>query len=152
MIYDIINNIEVYKGLYKNLDITIDYILSHDLRELALGKTYICGDDIYVNIVESDLKAESDGVYEIHKKYLDLHIDIEGTEQILWCDYLIDNVLHSYDIDSDYELLNGNAISNCLIDNNHFVICMLEESHMPCVLNKNCNKVKKAIFKIKVKD
>lgn len=53
MIYDKLSNITLYKGLSKNLDTAIQFISTHDLNELPLGKTTIDGDRVYINVMET---------------------------------------------------------------------------------------------------
>ena len=150
MIFDNIANIEKYKGIYKNLDTVIDFIKSDKLKTLKSGKNLIEGDDVYANCnMEAKTVNEKDGIYEMHKKYLDLHIDIEGSEKILFTDYSKDKETNSYNEESDYVLLNGNKNTECLLDKEHFAICMTEEPHMPCVRTDK-DITSKVIFKIKI--
>ena len=53
MIYDKLINIGLYKGMNKNLDTAIDFILSHDLNELPMEKTVVDGDNVYINVMEA---------------------------------------------------------------------------------------------------
>ena len=83
MIYDEIKNIERYRGISKNLDTAIDFLEKTDLNSLPLGKTEILGDKVFANVMEAQAKAENELSFEIHKKYMDIQVDIEGTEEIL---------------------------------------------------------------------
>ncbi|MBO4643799.1 MAG: YhcH/YjgK/YiaL family protein [Alphaproteobacteria bacterium] len=150
MIFDSLSNIETYKGLYANLDEAIDFIRKNGLQTLKKGKNVIRGEDIFANFVDGKLIDETEGVYELHQHYLDLHIDIEGTEKILFADYVKSNETQAYSEDGDYALLTGNATAECLLDKNHFAICMIGEPHKPCVRNSEAGAVSKVIFKIKV--
>lgn len=67
MIFDKIENIKIYKGIYEHLDEAIEYIENHDLSTLEMGKTVI-DDNLYVNIVNGTLISEEKGVYEYHKQ------------------------------------------------------------------------------------
>ena len=152
MIYDRLDRIEIYKGLYDNLDKAIEYLQSVDLSELKNGKVEVDSNDIYLNIVDGQLINESDGVYELHKTYLDIHIDIEGKEKLLISDYDDSKKIEEYNDKGDYELIQGIKTGECILDNNHFAICMLDEPHMPCVRNNDeDNVVRKIIVKVKVK-
>ena len=82
MIYDKIKNIDLYKGLYPNLDIAIDYIKKGEYVNLPLGKQDIVGKDVWVNVIEIEGKDVATTPFEIHKKYLDIHVDITGNELI----------------------------------------------------------------------
>jgi len=150
MIYDSLKNIATYKGLYKNLDIAIDYLLANDLSQLQEGQHSILGEDIYVNIVQSKLIDEEEGVYELHQQYLDLHINFGCPEIIRFAKYKEEDVTKQYDSDGDYALLRGDSNSMCVLDEESFVVCMLGEPHMPCVKVDEKDFVKKAIIKIRV--
>ena len=82
MIYDKIKNINLYKGLYPNLDIAIDYIKKGEYVNLPLGKQDIVGKDVWVSVIEIEGKDVATTPFEIHKKYLDIHVDITGNELI----------------------------------------------------------------------
>ncbi len=148
MIYDTINNISQYKGLYPNLDIAIDYILSGDLSSLPLGRNEIKDNEIYINVIETATVDAKDTAYEFHKKYLDIHIDIEGEEKIQITNE--GTVTKEYNVDEDYALMDGEPGVVCNLDKEHFIICMLDEPHMPCVQFENSEPLKKAIVKIMV--
>ena len=151
MIFDRIENIEKYKGIYSNLDMAIDFIINTDLSELSNGKNIVDSDKIYINIVDGQLIEESNGVYELHRDYLDIHIDIDGKEKILICDCSGAEEVEAYNSEGDYELLKGKKTGECKLDNNHFAICMTGEPHMPCIkLVDDVYSVRKAIVKVKV--
>lgn len=149
MIYDEIANLNKYIQINKYIDDVIVFLSNNNLNELSLGKHEIIGDQVYVNIVESNLLEEQETVYELHHSYLDLHLDIDGEELIQFTPYCMENVQKEYDAEGDYELLTGKANLQCVLDNQHFSICMLGEPHMPCVKIGEKKTIKKAIFKIK---
>lgn len=150
MIFDAKKNLIRYKGLYHNLDIAIGYLLSNDISAMVNGRYDISGDEVYMNVVESKLQEETECCFEVHEKYLDLHIDIIGREKILFARNDAEHIAKEYDAVADYALLNGNANASCDLDEEHFAICMLGEPHMPCLrLNKD-TYVKKAIIKIHI--
>jgi len=150
MIFDKIENLKKYKGLYEHLDAAVSYIENTDLSKLTTGKTVIDGENLYVNVVEGTLQPEENGVYEFHKQYLDLHIDIVGKERIVFTDLETAELVEEYNPDGDYGLRKGESQAECLIDNSSFCICMTEELHMPMMKVSECESIKKAIFKIKI--
>lgn len=81
MIYDKITNIGRYKGISHWLDIAVAFIEENDLAGLPDGRTAISGDDVFANVMEAEAGGGA-GRYEIHKRYMDIQIDIEGTEII----------------------------------------------------------------------
>ena len=44
MICDTLQHLGRYRGLHPNLDTAIDYLLTHDLAALQLGRTEVDGD------------------------------------------------------------------------------------------------------------
>ena len=62
MIIGKLKNISRYKGISKNIDTAIDYILNNDLLALPKGKTIIDGDNVYVN---RDTYVADQGVFFI---------------------------------------------------------------------------------------
>ena len=53
MIYDKMSNLKLYKGMNKNLDTAIDFITSHDLNTLPLGRTIVDQDNVFINVMET---------------------------------------------------------------------------------------------------
>ena len=83
MIYGEIKDLGLYKGISKNLDRAIDYILSGEYKNGVVGKNVIDGDNVYFNQPDSPITKEvKDGFIENHKKYIDIHVVIEGEEKI----------------------------------------------------------------------
>lgn len=147
MIYDKLSNIKNYKGLFPNLDDAIDYILSHDLNGLPLGKTVINGDRLYVNVMECDTAMMADKKYEVHQEYLDIQIDLRGAERLITGDSATMQ-MGDYDKDSDYCPAACDPLADCIIGPDNFVICMIGEPHMPGVSLKEPKQIKKCVFKV----
>lgn len=45
MIFDELENLAHYKGIYENLDCAIDYLLTYDLNDCELGRYEIDGEN-----------------------------------------------------------------------------------------------------------
>ncbi len=58
----------------------LDYIKKHDLNKLENGKHVIDGDNLYVNIVDSDMKTSEAARLEVHDKYIDIQIPLSKGE------------------------------------------------------------------------
>ena len=56
MIVDSFDYIACYKGLHPNLDKAIDWLNSHTLDALENGKTIIDGENVFVNVMDADLR------------------------------------------------------------------------------------------------
>lgn len=148
MIYDEIANIDKYLGRSVNLDCAIKYILKHDLSVLPYGKTDIDGDLVFVNVVDLMTDKETSKLYEVHRKYMDIHVNITGRE-IIQISFHGKKKLET-DIINDCEIWECEKTVSCLIEERCFLICDCNEPHMPGVAIADNMAVKKAIFKVKL--
>ena len=83
------------------LDIAIDFLEKTDLTNLPLGRTEIFVDKVFANVMEAQSLDETAVKFEIHKRYMDIQIDVEGTEII---QIGLDNgeVQDAYDEETDF--------------------------------------------------
>ena len=58
----------------------IEYIQSTDLNSLENGKHFIEGDNLFVNIVDSNMKTPEQARLEVHDNYIDIQIPLSKTE------------------------------------------------------------------------
>lgn len=58
----------------------IEYIQTHDLNALENGKHLIDGDNLFVNIVDSNMKTPQQARLEVHDKYIDIQIPLSKEE------------------------------------------------------------------------
>lgn len=80
MIYDGLDAIGRYRGIYRGLDVLIDWLATNSIHELALGKTELCGSKVFANVMDASTKLPADAHYETHRRYMDVQADIEGRE------------------------------------------------------------------------
>ena len=148
MIYDKLKNIDLYKGLYPNLDIAIDYIKTGEYKNLPLGKQDIVGKDVWVSVIEIEGKDVATTPFEIHKKYLDIHVDITGCELI---ETGGEGVETSFDENRDFGVVECENANSSYMTPDDFYICMLDEPHKPaCAAPGKDKAIKKCIFKVLV--
>lgn len=58
----------------------MQYIMENDLNALENGKHVIDGDNLFVNIVDSQMKTMEEAKLEVHDKYIDIQIPLSGPE------------------------------------------------------------------------
>ena len=56
MICDTLDQLHLYKGFHKNLDTAIEFLAAHPLDTLPLGRTEVDGDEVFINVMDADLK------------------------------------------------------------------------------------------------
>ena len=152
MICDALENLNRYRGLHKNLETAIDYLtayyVAHDLSDLPLGRTEVDGENVFINVMEAGLNPDSARL-EYHKKYADLQIDLTGGEG--WgYETAPGTEVEPYQPDigkKDSE----DAVFGTLGEG-RFVLFFPGELHRPGVEMPGCDRVRKAVVKIKMED
>ena len=126
----------------------LDFIKNNDMSSLSNGRHDIC-DGVYVNVFEYDTKENTDNVFEIHKDYIDIHYAINNSEKVLLAEKF-DSITTLYQKDGDYAL--GIAENYKAIDLKDGVVCLClpDELHKAGVVLDCVEKVKKAVFKIRI--
>ena len=149
MIYDKLTNLGLYKGMNKNLDTAIDFILSHDLKELPMGKTVVDGDNVYINVIDAKAQPVEERAYEIHKNYMDIQIDLVGVERIDTGD-CTKMTSGEYNEAKDLAKVTAEDLAECIIGPENFIVCMANEPHKPNIAVTDDVVLKKAICKVHI--
>lgn len=145
MIYDSLKHIENYRGISKNLDTAISFLVSTDLNSLPEGRTDIDGDAVFVNVMNAVTHELTDESFEIHKNYLDIQIDLEGTEVI---GIGLDHVEPLGDYTVDFQAVKAEMSTKCVMGPGRFIVCMVEEAHAPGGWLNGPEAVKKCVVKV----
>lgn len=147
MIYDKLSRITDYLGLNQNLDIAIQYISSHNLSLLPFGKTEVSGRDVYINIMEASTAPIEQLGFELHKNYMDIQIDLSGTEIIQIGNASAMSIIN-YNAETDFAAVQSDPLCSCNMGPGNFIICMAGEPHKPGIAAGENESLKKCVFKI----
>ena len=80
MIFDTKENLAAYKGLGKNYEKAIDFLLNNDLEKLEAGKYEIDGKEVYASVQEYTTLPWEEAKFETHEHYTDIQYIIKGDE------------------------------------------------------------------------
>ncbi len=80
MIYDGMAAIGRYRGLYKGLDVLIDWLEQNDYKALPTGRCEILGNKVFGNVMDAKTRTYQNARYEVHHRYMDLQVDVDGVE------------------------------------------------------------------------
>lgn len=147
MIYDLLKNAHRYMGQSKWLDAAIHFLETTDLNELPIGRTEIWKDKVFANVMEAQAKDETEVKFEIHKKYMDIQIDLKGTEKII-IGLKPDKVIDSYREDTDFGTVECSPAAECIMGEGRFIVCMGEEPHKPGIAVQEERYLKKCVLKV----
>ncbi|MFI3264449.1 MAG: YhcH/YjgK/YiaL family protein [Rikenellaceae bacterium] len=149
MILDSISNAELYYSVSPRLAKAFEYIQSTDLESLEEGRYTIDGDDIFVNIVERDLKKAEDAKLEVHNNYIDIQIVVSGDDEGFG--YLerckLQEPAAEFNTVKDIQFFNDVPQTIYYIRPGQFTLVMPEDAHAPLI---GSGRVKKAVVKVRL--
>ena len=132
MIYDELKNIKTYKGINKNLDKAIDFIVEKKYLNADFGKNIVDDDKIYFDYPETVSTRENiDLELEYHKKYIDIHIVLEEEEIIGYAPFEDCIETQKYNIEKDIAFMKGKNQVEFMLNGTNFLIVFPNEPHLP---------------------
>lgn len=149
MIFDNLENAELYYPLSKKIKDAFQFIKSTDWKSLRPDK-YELNDDIFANLQEYCTKDPKDAEFEVHRKYYDIQYVISGKEEMAF------GCLKNLKITKEYDDIKDVAFGECpssnlLVPEGYFTFFTPNDAHKPCLNISNKSKeVKKVIVKIKI--
>ena len=148
MILDNISHSSLYKGISKGIDEALDFIQNNDMNSLSEGRHNLGSNSMFVIVSSYNTKPVDKGVWEAHRKYIDLQYIISGAEMIGHTSIAGLTTAITYDPDNDIEFLIGKEGSLCHLKSGDFAIFYPHDAHMPGLKISNSQQVYKAVFKI----
>ena len=149
MICDTLDQLHLYKGFHKNLDTAIEFLAAHPLDTLPLGRTEVDGDEVFINVMDADLKPHTGSHAEYHRLYADLQIDLTGGEGWGYTN-LPGEEAGEFAGDIGFRT-SPDAVSGVLGEG-RFVLFFPGELHKPGVARPGCAHVRKVVIKIRMED
>ena len=73
MVVDTLENLEKYASLNPLFAQAIEFLKSHDLQAMEIGKTELKGKDLLVNIAQTKPKTKEEAKLETHNEFIDIH-------------------------------------------------------------------------------
>lgn len=148
MILDSIKNAELYYSLNPRLKAAFDFLATCNLKTIAPGKHQIVGDEVFVNVMEIELKPRYDALLEVHDKYIDIQVIIGGAtkEEFGWSERKdCCKAKGEFDTERDVQFYTDEPQTFYTLREGQFTILMPEDAHAPMIGN---GKIKKMIFKV----
>lgn len=126
----------------------LGYAREHDLKSYEKGRYEIDGKRLFFNIAEYETREAGKCFWEAHREYLDVHLMLQGTEQID-LNFVRNMEIREYVPEDDFLPMEGEKNSSVTLREGDFLICMPEDAHRTAVAAGKSEKVKKAIFKVR---
>lgn len=149
MIFGNISQLSDYNFLKSAVKECFDYAEGHDLSLYDKGRHEIDGERLFVNIVEYTTTTAEERFWEAHKKYLDVHLMLHGTEQID-LGFIEAMTQKEFVEEDDFLPLEGEKNGNVILKDGDFLICYPGDGHRTAVAVNGPEAIKKAIFKVQI--
>lgn len=135
-------------SLHPLLEELFEFVKTHDFDKFEMGKIQIKGDDLYVMNLNVDGANAQTQPLEMHKKYIDVHIVLDGEEEIGWKSAdEISHYLSGYSDKDDCALSDEKPSFFVKLHLGEYAIMFPEDAHAPAISN---GKIRKLIGKIKI--
>lgn len=146
MIIDKIDNILLYEPLLKNLKRGVEAVKA--LPELEVGRYEFEGG--FFMVQKGCTKPLEEGTFEAHRKYIDVQILMEGSEEVAWSDITDLTTVIEYDPEKDAERLTGESDHVIKISEGMFYAAFPHDGHKPVSHTAEQQTFTKVVMKLPV--
>ncbi len=147
MIADKLDRAALYRGLNPRIHTALEWLQATDLNALPVGRVDLDGDHLFALVQEYDTKPRDDGVWEAHRKYIDVQYVVRGRERMGYIPVEAITVTKPYDAEKDY--LNGTGNGSFIYAPMGMVFVFWPgDAHMPGMQVDGPEPVRKIVIKV----
>ncbi len=142
MILDILENAQLYIALNLGFEKAFAFLSRSDLTELKTGKYEIDGNRVFAMVSMDSGRSKEDSRLEIHQKYIDIQLVIEGNDDMGWKPLaLCKKPCGQYDSESDIQFFDDEPELWLAVKNGTYAIFFPDDAHMPLISSSRIHKV-----------
>jgi biofilm protein TabA len=146
MILDYLDNIKYYEKLHPKFKQAFSFLLNNDLINMPVGKHEIDGDNLFVILDKSHGREKEDAMLEIHRKYIDIQLILDGTDEMGWESKLkCVTPYDEYNTKSDIQFFKDRPSSWFTVKKEMFAVFFPDDAHLPLIGN---SMIHKAVAKV----
>ncbi|MFK7775018.1 MAG: YhcH/YjgK/YiaL family protein [Saprospiraceae bacterium] len=147
MIYDHIKNINRYIDIHLHFPKLIEFVNDFDKSKFQIGKMEIDGDNLFAIGAEYETRRAEEALWEAHKKYIDVHWILSGSERVGLSSTEESTITKPYDAEKDF--FNCETIGQTIdLKEGYFLLLFPGEIHKTSIAIGATEKVEKIIFKV----
>ncbi len=153
MILDQLKHAGFYLGLGRRIAAGLRFLAENDCRALAPGRHAIEGDNVYALVQEYRTKPRAAGIWEAHRRYVDIQYVAGGAEIMGYAPVSNLTVQQPYNIEKDCELFGGPASGSgefFRVPTGVFAIFAPPDAHMPGLADGAPAAVRKVVVKVQI--
>ena len=136
----------VYRGIHPSLDLALEHITPEFLGRLEDGvPVELDGNKVYCTRFTYDTIPEEESFFEAHRRYLDIHIMLQGEERV---DIAHPDGLELFDSKDDFYAYRGESQQSLILRPGAFLVVFPGDAHRIKVQLERPRTVTKAVFKV----
>ena len=147
MIIDTIDNLCKYAAINPLFEDVVEFLKSHDLKTMEVGKYPIKDKDLFLNLTVAKGKTKEAAVLETHIEMIDIQIPISCAETFGYTPLCN---LPDFEYNAEKDITKyGDTMAQTYVTVNpgQMAIFFPQDGHAPCISDEA--EIKKAIFKVK---
>ena len=151
MIYAKHKDAPAYRGIHPSLDLALDHITPEFLASVGSERVELQGGDVYATSYTYDTVPAEESFYEAHKKYLYIHIMVEGSEGV---EIAPPEALSEFDRAeaNDFYAYRGEGDYKLVLSPGDFLVVFPGDAHRIKMRLDGPETVSKVVFKVKIID
>lgn len=138
-----------YKGIHPRLDAVLERLNDDFLNSVGYETVKFEGDALYATRFDYETLPLEDTFFEAHRKYLDVHVMIEGSERV---EIASPEALEMFEHSGDFYAYRGEADQSLVIRPGEFLVVFPDDAHRIKICVHEIEKVSKVVFKLLVYD
>lgn len=148
MIFDSLKNSALYYSVSPRMKKAFELIAATDWTAMEPGIHELDGRDIYVNVMERDLKRKADAKLEVHNEYIDIQVLVSGVEESFgWSERCnLKQPQGAFDAAKDIQFFDDEPQTYYTLRPGQFTVLFPEDGHAPMVGE---GRVRKIIVKVR---
>lgn len=147
MVVDALHRAEYYYGLGEGIATGLKWLRENDVSLLDPGRYELAGTECYAIVMDYVTKPSDEGVFEAHRKYIDIQFVASGVEKFGWADAAGRSVSVDYDESRDIVFLHGDG-DFVTMEAGYFAVFFPHDAHMPAVAVDSPGPVRKVVVKV----
>ena len=140
-----------YRGIHPNLDLALEHITPEFLAGVGYERVSLKGDDVHATRFTYETVPEEESFFEAHKKYLDIHIMVEGSEGV---EIAPPGALQEFDRveANDFYAYRGEGDYKLVLSPGDFLVVFPNDAHRIKMQLETPETVSKVVFKVRIYD
>lgn len=150
MVVGMIKDAMRYHALSSRIADALKWLETADMAALQEGTNPIRGEEIFCNVNVYQTTVKEERVWEGHRKYIDIHFMISGSEMIDVSPITTMHVKQDYNMQTDFIEFKGDPCQHIILQEGMFLIAFPEDIHKTAlqVTAGTACTVKKGIMKV----